>query len=148
MQATTTNASARDLGAQLLAVMHRAMREAGSDVVSLFEELELSLTHVKLLNILDSGGEMNVKALSEVTGLSLPGASRAADALIRRGLVERREDPQDRRSKLLTITSAGREATGRITQARLAGFERFAASLTPEQRAALGAALAPLLETT
>ena len=128
--------------------MHRAMREAGSDVVSLFEELELSLTHVKLLNILDSGGEMNVKALSEVTGLSLPGASRAADALIRRGLVERREDPQDRRSKLLTITSAGREATGRITQARLAGFERFAASLTPEQRAALGAALAPLLETT
>jgi DNA-binding MarR family transcriptional regulator len=141
-----TDVSTRALAEQILGVMQRAMRAAGADVVSLFETLELSLTDVKLLNILDGAGEMNVKALSECTGLSLPGTSRAADALIRRGFVERREDPADRRSKLLTITEAGRTATGRITEARLAGFERFAASLPADQRAALSAALTPVLE--
>ena len=126
--------------------MQRAMREAGSDVITLFAELELSLTDVKLLNILDGGGEMNVKALSAATGLSLPGASRAVDALIRRGLVERREDPDDRRAKLLTITPAGHEATGRITAARLGAFERVVAQLSPEQRVVLSAALDPIFE--
>ena len=42
---------------------------------------------------------VSVKELAEELGLSLPGASRAVDALLQRGLVERREDEHDRRMK-------------------------------------------------
>ena len=126
--------------------MQQALRAGGSGSIELLEELQLTLTQMKLLAFLESGGEMSVKTLSEHSKLSLPGTSRAADALIRRGLIERREDPGDRRSKLLTITAAGREATGRLTAARLAAFERFAASLTDEQRDALSAALSPVVD--
>ncbi|HEV3001730.1 MAG TPA: MarR family transcriptional regulator [Solirubrobacteraceae bacterium] len=142
MQATSV--TPRELAVRLTAVIHQAMSVSGGDVVALFEELGLTITQVKLLNHLAAAGEINVKSLSESMHLSLPGTSRAADALIRRGLVERREDPADRRSKLLTITPAGREAAGRIAAARVDAFEPLMASLTDEQRAALVAALAPL----
>lgn len=142
MQATPV--TARDAAEQLAAVVQQALRAGGSEVVSLFEELGLTMTQLKLLTVLDSAGEMNVKALAECMHLSLPGTSRAADALIRRGLLDRREDPADRRSKLLTLTDAGREATGRIAVARVEAFERVTAGLTDEQRDALAAALSPL----
>lgn len=138
----------RDVAARLAAVMQHAMRASGSDVVALFEELGLTMTQMKLLNHLAVSGEMNLKSLSECMPLSLPGTSRAVDALLRRGLVERREDAADRRSKLLTLTPAGREAVGRIAAARVDAFEPLMAALTDEQRDALVAALAPLLPDT
>ena len=142
MQATSV--TARDVAAQLASVLQQGMKAAGPDVVALFEDLGLTMTQMKLLGALEAAGEMNVKALAESMHLSLPGTSRATDALIRRGLLERREDPADRRSKLLTLTPAGREATGRIASARVAALERLTASLTDEQRDALAAALAPI----
>jgi len=79
-----------------------------------------------------------------VTGLSLPGASRIVDALLRRGWLERREDLHDRRMKRVGITPDGREVVDRIETARLAGLEDYAASLTPEQRNRLSSALSDL----
>ena len=58
---------------------------------------------------------------------SLPDASRAVDALVRRGLLDRREDEHDRRVKRLAVTDAGLEALARIDGLRLARLERFAA---------------------
>jgi DNA-binding MarR family transcriptional regulator len=142
MQATAV--TPREAAEQLAAVVQQAMRAGGSEVIALFEELGLTMTQLKLLAVLDSSPEMNVKALAESMHLSLPGTSRAADALIRRGLLDRREDPADRRSKLLTLTDAGRDATGRIAAARIDAFERVTAALTDEQRAALAAALTPI----
>ena len=76
--------------------------------------------------------------------MSLPGASRTVDALLRRGWLERREDEHDRRMKRVGITESGRAVVERIDNARLAGIEQYTASLTPEQRSRLAAALADL----
>ena len=88
--------------------------------------------------------EVSVKEVSDRLALSLPGASRTVDALLRRGWVERREDPADRRMKRVGITPDGREVIDRIENARLAGLEDYAASLTREQRATLSSALSNL----
>jgi DNA-binding MarR family transcriptional regulator len=112
---------------------------------ALIAELDISITQMKTLHVLAEGGsEVSVKELSDRLGLSLPGASRIVDALMRRGWLERREDPDDRRMKRIGITAEGRKALDRIETARLAGLEDYAASLTPEQRTRLSSALSDL----
>ena len=116
---------------------------------ALLDELDLSMSHVKALGVLsDSGCELSVKEVSEQMGLSLPGASRTVDALLRRGYLERHEDETDRRMKRIAITPEGRDVARRIVEARLEGLETFTASLTPEQRDRLMSALTDLPHRT
>jgi DNA-binding MarR family transcriptional regulator len=103
------------------------------------------MSHIKALQVLsDCGCELSVKEVSEELALSLPGASRTVDALLKRGYLERREDEHDRRMKRIAVTQAGRDVARRIVGARLEGLEQFTASLSPEQRSRLMAALADL----
>jgi DNA-binding MarR family transcriptional regulator len=140
-----TQATPAAVGAELLGLWHHLMKGQSHRMFALLDELDLSMSHVKALQVLaDCGCELSVKEVSEELGLSLPGASRAVDALLRRGYVERREDEQDRRMKRIGITDGGRDVAHRIVGARLEGLEQFASSLTPEQRTRLMAALADL----
>ena len=137
--------SSKKLAAELLELWHHLMRGSSEQMYALIAELDISITQMKTLHVLaDGGSEVSVKELSDRLGLSLPGASRIVDALMRRGWLERREDPDDRRMKRIGITDAGREIIERIETARLVGLEQYADSLTPEQRTRLSAALSDL----
>jgi len=142
---TSTHATSHQLAAELLALWHHLMKGQSRTMFALLDELDLSMSHIKALQVLsDCGCELSVKEVSEQLGLSLPGASRTVDGLLRRGFLERREDEQDRRMKRIGITEAGRDVARRIVEARLEGLEQFTDSLTPEQRSRLMAALADL----
>ena len=54
-------------------------------------ELDSSFSQVKMMFLLEDGGEHSVKEIATYLGLSLPAASRAVDGLIQRGWVTRRE---------------------------------------------------------
>ncbi len=151
MQATESSAttSAQDLASELLALWHHLMKGQSRTMFALLDELDLSMTHIKTLQVLsDCGCELSVKEVSEELGLSLPGGSRTVDALLRRGYLERREDDQDRRMKRIGVTDSGRDVARRIIEARLEGLEQFTSSLTPEQRTRLMAALTDLPHRT
>ncbi|MEA2255476.1 MAG: hypothetical protein QOG35_1521 [Solirubrobacteraceae bacterium] len=121
------------------------MRGNSACLYAVLDELDVSITQMKALHALsDCGREISVKDLSDRLGLSLPGASRTVDALLRRGWLERREDEHDRRMKRVGITAAGLDVVRRIEEARLVGLEQYTAQLTPEQRSRLAAALADL----
>jgi DNA-binding MarR family transcriptional regulator len=155
MQASTSGPSAAgaaapapvadELAEQLLALWRAVLAPRGVATYAIFEELDLTLTQVKTLTAL-SADELTVKDLAERLGLSLPGASRAVDALVERGLLGRREDTTDRRMKRLRCTDAGRQALERLDEARLAGVANFTATLPAAQRKRLSAALAPILD--
>jgi DNA-binding MarR family transcriptional regulator len=137
--------SSKKLAAELLELWHHLMRGSTEQLYALIAELDVSITHMKTLHVLaDDGEQVSVKELSDRLGLSLPGASRIVDALLRRGWLERREDPDDRRIKRVGITVEGRKVLDQIESARLAGLEGYAASLTPEQRTRLSSALSDL----
>jgi DNA-binding MarR family transcriptional regulator len=137
--------SSNQLAGELLALWHHLMRGSSQHLYAVIAELEISITQMKTLHALsDCAQEISVKQLSDRLGLSLPGASRIVDALLRRGWVERREDPDDRRMKRIGITDAGRTIVDRIETARLVGLEEYAAALTPEQRTRLSSALSDL----
>ncbi|MGZ4267711.1 MAG: MarR family winged helix-turn-helix transcriptional regulator [Solirubrobacteraceae bacterium] len=130
---------------QVLGVVHALMRGGSRQVFALMEELDLNFTCFKALHtLLEDDREISVKQVAERLGMSLPGASRTVDAMLRQGLLERREDPDDRRMKRVRVTDHGRDVARRIETARLAGAEQYLAALTPEQRERLSAALSDL----
>jgi DNA-binding MarR family transcriptional regulator len=140
-----TDVSPAQLADELQALWTFLMRGNHAEVYELLEGLDLSMTQMKTLHCLSAcPDELSVKDLSERMGLSLPAASRTIDAMLRRGWVERREDEHDRRMKRVRITDDGRGVVRAIDRARLVGMQRFAETLTDEQRGRLAAALADL----
>jgi DNA-binding MarR family transcriptional regulator len=138
-------ASAKLVAEDLLALWHHLMRGSSHELYAVLTELDLSLPHVKTLHVLaDCAGELSVKEAGERLGLSLPGASRVVDTLLRRGYLTRREDQHDRRIRRVRISEQGADAVRRIDGARLAGLESFTSSLTDQQRARLHDALTDL----
>jgi DNA-binding MarR family transcriptional regulator len=144
MQATGLQTDAARTLADSLAVFYGHAMRPSSRLIGEFERLDLSFTQFKALTAA-ADGEPTVKALAERLGLSLPGTSRAVDQLARRGLLDRREDADDRRCKRLSITDAGRELVHRLDDARRDALEAFAQGIDPAQREQLVAALAPIL---
>jgi DNA-binding MarR family transcriptional regulator len=142
---TVTQVSPKQLAGELLDLWHHLMKGSSEHLYALIAELDVSITQMKTLHALtDADREVSVKELSDRLGLSLPGASRMVDTLLRRGWIERGEDPDDRRIKRIGITDAGRSIVERIETARLVGLEQYAAALTPEQRTTLSSALSDL----
>jgi DNA-binding MarR family transcriptional regulator len=142
---TSTQVTPADLAGELLALWHHLMKGQSKTMFAILDELDLPMSHVKALGVLaDCGCELSVKEVSEELGISLPGASRTVDALMRRGYLERREDDADRRMKRIGITKSGRDVARRVVEARLEGLEQFTSSLTDEQRTRLMAALSDL----
>ncbi|MDX6707608.1 MAG: hypothetical protein QOK16_3150 [Solirubrobacteraceae bacterium] len=137
--------SAEALAEELLALWRHVLTHGTADSYAIFDELELTLTQVKALHAL-ADHELTVKEVAEKLHLSLPGASRAVDALVERELLTRREDRADRRMKRLGCTPAGHQALERLDESRLTGLESFTATLSSAQRKRLSAALRPILD--
>jgi DNA-binding MarR family transcriptional regulator len=121
-------------------------RRSSADLFRMVAELDSSFSQVKMLFLLEDGGEHSVKDIAQHLGLSLPAASRAVDGLIQRGYVSRRESAADRRSRLVALTGDGRAVVERVLRARLQTLEAFADELTPEERDRLYTALLPIVE--
>ncbi|MEA2350826.1 MAG: hypothetical protein QOG86_1767 [Thermoleophilaceae bacterium] len=119
----------------------------GGEYVRAVGELELSLTQLRALHVLAyDADQMSLKELADRLGLSLPAVSRSIDGLVQRGLVTRAEDADDRRMKQVRATPDAPELLERLTELRLAGIEKFVATLSTRERTKLAAALAPLAE--
>jgi DNA-binding MarR family transcriptional regulator len=137
--------SPNELAAELLELWSHLMRGSTQQMFAILGELDLTLTQMKTLGMLDSCvEEVSVKELSERLGLSLPATSRTVDGLLRRGFHSRHEDLEDRRIKRVRLTDDGRDIVQRLATARLQGLEAYSASLSDEQRAVLMAALRDL----
>ncbi len=123
------------------------MRSTNLGAFNTIAALELSFTQIKALCAMDADGEdRSVKALAESMQVSLPAMSRAIDGLFERGLVDRKEDPVDRRMKRLRLTDSGRAITSSLNETRLATMQEFLTSLSDEEAEALTRALDLILE--
>jgi DNA-binding MarR family transcriptional regulator len=143
----TTQASEKALTRRLAHFVGYVQQTFGRDVVQLSHEFEISFSQMKALQILRLAGEpTSIKDLGDRLGLSLGAMSRAADGLVQRGLVDRLEDPEDRRIKRLSLTKPGQEFVEKLIEVRLAGISDFVASLSPKEQALLAKALDPIME--
>jgi DNA-binding MarR family transcriptional regulator len=130
----------------LAAVMTHVNGTAQPEMFRLLSELEISFTQMKVLFVLERTEELALKDLAERLAMSLPAMSRSIDGLVQLGYVGRRESDTDRRSRLVTLLPQGREALGRVLEARDAVMTAFAAALPDDERTALRDALLPIAE--
>jgi DNA-binding MarR family transcriptional regulator len=134
------------LASDMYALASYLMRTANVRIFNAIAELDLSFTQIKALCALESDGEeRSVKALAESLGLSLPAMSRAIDGLFERGLVERDEDPSDRRMKRVRLTDPGRTVPRALSDARLSTLQELVGSLAEDEARALESALGLIL---
>jgi DNA-binding MarR family transcriptional regulator len=78
-----------------------------------WSDLDLTMHQMKALHILGQCGALTVGALADRQGTKLPAASVLADNLVHAGLVERSDDPEDRRRVQLRLTPRGEEIVRR-----------------------------------
>jgi DNA-binding MarR family transcriptional regulator len=91
------------------------VRATGEMVAKAFaqEQLEpilastLTMQQLRLVTLLWTHGPLGGHELAQRLGVSMPTVSGIVDRLVERGMVERREDPTDRRVRLTALSSAG-----------------------------------------
>jgi DNA-binding MarR family transcriptional regulator len=131
---------------QLLGFFRFAWSAGDSDFLREVSELELTFTQFKaLMLVAHEPAELSVKDVSDRLGISFPAASRAVEPLVRRGLVERAEDPADRRVKRVRTTKEGDRLVERLIATRIESFEQMLEGFSVTERRKLGDALDEIL---
>jgi DNA-binding MarR family transcriptional regulator len=122
------------------------MHRSGHDFKRFMVETGLSFSQINILMRLFHGHECDVSGLGEDMGFSNAAASQAVDRLVQMGLIERSEDPADRRSKQLTLTDQGRALVENGIQARSQWFADAARQLNEDQQKTIISALTILID--
>ncbi len=102
----------RETLGQLLILVARSWRRKSSDVLASFGLSAATAEPLIWLN--RAGGDMRQGALAQLIGIEGPSLVRLIDQLQAEGLVQRREDPSDRRAKAVHLTPDGSALATRI----------------------------------
>lgn len=99
------------------------------------------LLHLRVLVVLSSGSALSLGALAEAVGIHLTRASRVCDRLVTRGLVDRADDPTNRRQLVLRLTPAGHDVVTKVMRERAEQIRPILAQMTQEDRHTLVSSL-------
>lgn len=134
------------VAAQLATFLRHLTTACDGPFLEAVSQQDLTLGQLKTMSLLaHAAHRLSVKDVAQQLGISLPSASRAIDPLVRRRLVARQEDAEDRRVKRLELTAKGDALVERLTAARVSSFERMLEELTESERRKLASALESIL---
>ncbi len=122
--------------------IHRSMR----DFRRFLGESGLTYVQFSVLMRLHHGGHCGVSEIGEQFGVSRAAASQMVDRLVQMGLVDRQEDPNDRRVRRLTLTEKGCAFVEEGIAARTRWLERLTDVLPADQQQAIVHSLTLLTE--
>ncbi|MGD1147507.1 MAG: MarR family transcriptional regulator [Thermoanaerobaculaceae bacterium] len=120
--------------------MLMAEASVGEDL-AIMAETGLTLPQVLTLFKLHDQSPQCVSSIAAVLHLSQPATSQLLDRLVHEGLVDRTEDPGDRRRKRLAITPRGARLVTRLAEAKSRGLDHAANRLSPQVRKRLASVL-------
>jgi DNA-binding MarR family transcriptional regulator len=117
--------------------MHRSMRGWGRFAKS----TGLSMPQFSVLMQLHYRGACGMSKISEGYDITPAAASQLVDKLVQSGWIQRVEDPNDRRAKLLSLTDKGEELVQQGIEERYRWVDELAEKLTAEERIQISEAL-------
>lgn len=112
---------------------------------ALAAEFDLSPVQVHVLYLIEPGQPVPMGRLAETMACDASNVTGLVDRLESRGLIERRPSPEDRRVKVLALTSSGTRVRTRLQRRMAAAPEQFK-RLSPEEQRALARILERLLD--
>jgi DNA-binding MarR family transcriptional regulator len=122
--------------------MHHSMRER----VHFAKATGLSMAQFSILMQLHYRSNCGVSDISERFDITNAAASQLVDKLVQNGLIQREEDPSDRRARLLNLTDRGRKLIQQSIEKRYRWVDELAEKLTPEERLQVAEALQIMTE--
>lgn len=123
---------------------HRAMRDSARYI----KASGLSMPQFFLLMHLYRHEGCGISDLSAHMEITNAATSQLVDKLVQAGLLEREEDPHDRRAKQVTLSSQGREFIAGGIQQRYRWMEELEANLTPDEKLRIAEALEIMARAT
>jgi DNA-binding MarR family transcriptional regulator len=125
--------------------MGRALwRELVIGFASQLGELRLGFTQLAALYVLADGGTTTIGDLADLLGRSPSATSRLVDGLVRRRLVERRPETEDRRQRTVVLTHRGQAFLRMVDRARADQFLSAVRPLPSAERALVAMGVAAL----
>lgn len=112
---------------------------------ALAAEFDLSPVQVHVLYLIEPGQPVPMGRLAETMACDASNVTGLVDRLESRGLIERRPSPEDRRVKVLALTSSGTRVRTKLQRRMAAAPEQFK-RLSPEEQRALARILERLLD--
>ena len=97
-------------------------------------EDSVTLTQFRMLVVLEGHGPSRLNQLAERLDVTPSTALRMVDRLITAGLVDRRENAQDRREVVIDLTNTGRSLVRKVTRSRRAEIERVVRAMPANRR--------------
>jgi DNA-binding MarR family transcriptional regulator len=144
-ESVESTSEVRATAARLAALISHVFLFDQGQQLRTIEESGLTMAQCKTLLALSGPGESteprHISEIGERLGLSVPSVSRAVDGMVRKRLVTRVEDRDDRRVRRIAIAPKGEKLVARLVSMRLAGLEAFAAELNAAQRRRLDVAI-------
>jgi MarR family transcriptional regulator for hemolysin len=107
-------------------------------------ELRLGFTQLAALYVLADSGTMTIGDLAEVINRSPSATSRLVDGLVRRRLVERRVEEEDRRQRTLQLTARGAALLRVVDRARADQFLSAVRPMPSAERSLIAMGVAAL----
>jgi DNA-binding MarR family transcriptional regulator len=104
------------------------------------------MAQMGLLMRLHHHGGCGVSEIADDFGITAAAASQLIDRLVQSGHVDRSENPQDRRARILDLSKLGREIVDRGMSERFRWVDELAEALPAEVRSAVAETLPALIE--
>jgi len=131
-------------GVHLWLILWKAFRAMEAQAGRSIAGLGLCQSDFGVMEALLHKGPLPVRTLGEKVLLTSGSMTAAIDRLERRGWVVRRDDPEDRRSRIVRLTPEGRKTIQGLFRSHQRDMERAAAALTASERGQLIALLKKL----
>ena len=122
--------------------MHYSMRERAHFA----KATGLSMPQFGILMQLHYRGNCGISDIGERFDITNAAASQLVEKLVQSGLIQREEDPNDRRARLLNLTDRGREFIQQGIEERYRWVNQLAGKLTAEERTKVTEALTIMTE--
>ena len=122
-------------------VMMKAMRALTKYAAAGIEETGLGLSDFGVLEILLHKGPLPVNTIGPIVDLTPGSISTAVDRLVEKGLVSRIESAEDRRVRIVALTSRGKALIDSAFRKHAGQMKRVFSELSPEELRGLETAL-------
>ena len=123
-------------------IMHHSMRERGHFA----KATGLSMPQFGILMQLHYRQNCGISDLSDRFDITNAAASQLVDKLVQSGLIQREEDPQDRRVKRLNLTKKGKALIQQGIEERYRWVNQLAENLNAEERAKVAEAVSIMIQ--
>ena len=129
----------------IIGLMHNLMLSAKARDSHPWLHLELTREQLRVIFLLSFKGRASPGEVAESFGVPKANVTSVIDRLVGKGLVSRRENPDDRRSYILSLTEEGRSQVERLHEIGTARIKRVLERMPDEALVSLRTGLESLI---